>query len=92
MQNSEYLIITKKKLGALAATVMNVAIVWDIATRSLFVDRRFGAICDVNLQGKTSAEQEPSVQHVTRYSVWPNIPEDNSVLNEGIFNSCVSAH
>jgi hypothetical protein len=46
----------------LTAVVMNVAIFWDIAPCSPYVNQRFGGTYHLYLQGKKSAEQETSVQ------------------------------
>jgi hypothetical protein len=53
-------------LEVLTAVVMNVAIFWDVAQCSLFVNRRFGGTYHLLLQGWKSAEQETSVQQVSR--------------------------
>jgi hypothetical protein len=50
----------------LKAVVMKIAIFWNIAPFSPHVNRRFGGMNHVHLQGKESAEQETSVQQVAR--------------------------
>jgi hypothetical protein len=43
---------------------MNVAIFWETATSSLYVNRRFGGTYHLHLRGRKSAAQETSVQQV----------------------------
>jgi hypothetical protein len=42
---------------------MNVAIFWDIAPCSPYLNRRFGGKYHPHLQGRTAADQEISVSH-----------------------------
>jgi hypothetical protein len=48
----------------LTAVVMSGAIVWDIASCSPYVNRRFGGMYDLHLQGRKSAEEETRLQQV----------------------------
>jgi hypothetical protein len=52
----------------LTTVVKNVAIFLDIVPRSMYVNRRFGRTYNLNLQGRKSAEQDTSVQQVTRHN------------------------
>jgi hypothetical protein len=49
---------------------MNVAIFWDIAPCSPYVDRRFGGTYYLHLQGQKAAKQKTSVQQVVRLVLW----------------------
>jgi hypothetical protein len=61
---------------------MNDTIFWDMAPLCLYVNRRFGGIYHLNLQGKKSAEQEISLQHVARQnSVRRYIAEDVNIIH-----------
>jgi hypothetical protein len=48
------------------AAVMNVAIFWDMALCSRYVNIRFGRTYHFHLQSRKSAEQETNVQQVAR--------------------------
>jgi hypothetical protein len=50
----------------LTAVDMNVAIFWNMAPCSPYVNRRFEATYNLHLQGRKSAEQETSVYRVPR--------------------------
>jgi hypothetical protein len=50
----------------ITVVVTNVAIVWDIAPCSPYVNRRFGGTYRLHLKDRKSAEQETSVQQVVR--------------------------
>jgi hypothetical protein len=43
---------------------MDVAIFWNIAQCSPYVNRRFGETYHLHIQGRKLAEQETSLQHV----------------------------
>jgi hypothetical protein len=59
---------------------MNVAILWDIAPASPYVNPRFGGTYHLNLQGQKSAEQETRVQQVAgKNSAHHYIPEDGNI-------------
>jgi hypothetical protein len=45
----------------LTAVVMNVTVFWDIASSSLYVNRRFGGKYNLHLQNRKSAELETRV-------------------------------
>jgi hypothetical protein len=54
---------------------MTVAIFWDIASCSQYMNRRFGGLYRLHLQGKKLAEQETFAQQ----TMWIYIPEDGNV-------------
>jgi hypothetical protein len=53
-------------LEVLTAAVIDVAIFWDIAPRSLYVNRCFGGMYHLHLQCLESTEQDPSIQQLAR--------------------------
>jgi hypothetical protein len=69
--------------GVLTAVVMNVAIFWDIAPCSPYVNRRFGETYHLHIQGRKTAakgtsEQQMASQKATQTSR-RYIPEDGSI-------------
>jgi hypothetical protein len=62
----EKLFIIYVGIEIMTAVVMNVAIFWDIAPCSPYVNRCFGGTYHLRLQDRKSAEQETSVQQVPR--------------------------
>jgi hypothetical protein len=50
----------------LTAVVMSLASFLDIAPCSPYMNRRFGEMYHLHLQGRKSAEQDPNVQQVAR--------------------------
>jgi hypothetical protein len=65
---------------------MNVAIFWDIMLCSPYVNRRLGGTYYFHLQDRKSAEQETSVQQVTRRY----ISENGNILLEDQFGIITS--
>jgi hypothetical protein len=49
--------------------VLNIAIFWDTSPYSPYVNRRFGGMHHLHLQGRKSAEQKTSLQQVFRQTL-----------------------